>query len=64
MENLKEMSSLELLEFNGGHNGAAYEIGRALGKALIMASCIAFFFMPKDYLTITPRAFNNCSWCI
>jgi hypothetical protein len=48
MENLKEMSSLELLEFNGGHNGAAYEIGRALGKALIMASCIAFFFMPKD----------------
>lgn len=48
MKNIKLLSSTELVEINGGHQGAAYEFGHALGKALIMASCVMFFFMPKD----------------
>lgn len=48
MENIQLLSSTELLDVNGGHNGAAYEFGRSLGKALIMVACIAFFFSPKD----------------
>jgi hypothetical protein len=48
MENLKLMSKNELIETNGGHDGLAYELGQATGKALLMAATVLYFFSPKS----------------
>ncbi len=47
MENLKLLSKEELLEIGGGHDGTAYEIGKAIGKALIIVATIGYFLTPK-----------------
>lgn len=48
MGNLKLMSKNELIETNGGHDGTAYELGRAVAKGLIMAATVLAFFAPKS----------------
>lgn len=49
---LVELKNNELLEINGGHKGAAYEAGAAVGdfitKAGVILGIAALFFMPKS----------------
>ncbi|HFK5575437.1 hypothetical protein KRE40_16365 [Elizabethkingia meningoseptica] len=48
MENLKSLTVTELKEINGGHDGTAYEIGKAVGTtvkyARYVALAVSFFF--------------------
>ncbi|WP_170214111.1 hypothetical protein [Flavobacterium pectinovorum] len=46
MENIigfTELNFNELIEIDGGHDDLAYEVGHYVGKALMVAACIACF---------------------
>lgn len=49
---IQELSNIEIIEINGGCNGAAYNAGRAAREAvedaLFLMACVAFFFIPKS----------------
>lgn len=41
---ITDLNFNELVEIEGGHEGTAYEVGHYVGKALMVAACIACFF--------------------
>jgi hypothetical protein len=49
---LKDLNFEEKISINGGHDGWAYTIGRAIGKTVIIASTLiglaALILMPKS----------------
>lgn len=49
---IQELSNVEIIEINGGHDGAAYNAGKAAREAvedaLFFIACVGYFFMPKS----------------
>lgn len=48
MKNLQNLTKNEMTIINGGHDGDAYNWGKACGKALQIVGALALFFIPKS----------------